>query len=94
LTVDIHRESKTLYLTGDGIVRSLGAELTTMIVSQMLRAVFTFDGMRRGPGLSGTLKRHEVTTVNTIRHEYLGADNLPTVWPNTMIFQVSEHIFS
>jgi linoleate 10R-lipoxygenase len=94
LTVDIHRRSKTLYLSGDGIIRSLGVELTTTIVSQVLRAVFAFDGMRRGPGLSGTLKRHEVTTVNTIRHEYLGADNLPTAWPNTMIFQVSEHIFS
>lgn len=94
MTVDIYRRSKVLYLTGDGVNRSLGVELTTMIVSQVLRAIFEFDDMRRGPGLSGTLKRHEVSTVSAIRHEYLGADNLPTVWPNTMIFQVSEHIFS
>ncbi|KAI9456900.1 linoleate diol synthase [Russula earlei] len=86
--VDVNRKSKDRYLAGDGVTRSLGVELTTKIMSQVLRAVFEFDGMRRGPGLSGTLKRHEVATDNTLRYEYLGEDNLPTAWPNTMILQV------
>jgi hypothetical protein len=71
------------------VTRSLGVELTTKIMSQVLRAVFEFDGIHRGPGLSGTLKRYKVTEENTLRHEYLGADFLPTAWPNTLILQVS-----
>ncbi|KAI9509773.1 hypothetical protein F5148DRAFT_701742, partial [Russula earlei] len=86
--VNVHREPRDRYSTGDGVTRSLGVELTTKIMSQVLRAVFEFDGLRRGPGLSGTLKRYKVAEVNTLRHEYLGADYLPTGWPNTMILQV------
>ncbi|KAF8473705.1 linoleate diol synthase [Russula ochroleuca] len=88
-TVNVHRESKERYLTGDGVTRSLGVELTTKIMSQVLRAVFEFDGIRRGPGLSGTLKRYKVAEENTLRYEYLGEDQLPTAWPNTMVLQVS-----
>jgi len=88
-TVNVHRELKDHYLTGDGVTRSLGVELTTKIMSQVLRAVFEFDGICRGPGLAGTLKRYKVTEVNTLRHEYLAGDQLPTAWPNTMALQVS-----
>jgi linoleate 10R-lipoxygenase len=94
-TVNVHRESRNKYLTGDGVTRSLGVELTTKIMSQVLRAVFEFDGICRGigfdhkPSLAGTLKRYKVTEVNTLRYEYLGADQLPTAWPNTMVLQVS-----
>lgn len=86
-TVNVSREPKDRYLTGDGVTRSLGVELTTKIMSQVLRAVFEFEDIRRGPGLSGTLKRYKVAEENTLRHEYLGADHLPTAWPNTMILQ-------
>jgi hypothetical protein len=91
-TVNVYRESKDRYLTGDGVTRSLGVDLTTKIMSQVLRAVFEFDGMRRGPGLSGTLKRYKVVAENTLRYEFLGADHLPTAWPNTMILQVSTRV--
>jgi len=86
-TVNVYREPKDRYLTGDGVTRSLGVGITAKIMSQVLRAVFEFDGLCRGPGLSGTLKRYKVSEVNTLRHEYLGADYLPTAWPNTMILQ-------
>ena len=85
----MNREPKDRYLTGDGVTRSLGVELTTKIMSQVLRAVFEFDRIRRGPGLSGTLKRYKVAEENTVRFEYLGANYLPTPWPNTMVLQVS-----
>jgi hypothetical protein len=88
-TVNVHRESKDQYLTGDGATRVLGVELTTKIMSQVLRAVFEFDGICRGPGLDGILKRYRVGKVNTLRYEYLGADQLPIAWPNTMRLQVS-----
>ena len=87
--INVNREPKDRYLTGDGVTRSLGVELTTKIMSQVLRAVFEFGGIRRGPGLSGTLKRYKVAEENTLRYEFLGADHLPTAWPNTMILQVS-----
>ena len=88
-TVNVNREPKDRYLTWDGVTRSLGVELTTKIMSQVLRAVFEFEGIRRGPGLSGTLKRYKVAEENALRYEYLGADYLPTPWPNTMVLQVS-----
>ncbi|KAI9449938.1 linoleate diol synthase [Lactarius psammicola] len=85
--VNVKRESKDRYLTGDGVTRSLGVELTTKIMSQVLRAVFEFNGMRRTKGLAGHLKRYKVAAENTLRHEYLDADYLPTAWPNTMVLQ-------
>ena len=88
-TVNLDREPKDRYLTWDGVTRSLGVELMTKIMSQVLRAVFEFEGIRRGPGLSGTLKRYRVPEENALRYEYLGTDHLPTVWPNTMVLQVS-----
>jgi linoleate 10R-lipoxygenase len=47
---------------------------------------FGFDGLRHGPCLSA-LKRHKVADgeKNILRYEYLGAVNLPTPWPNSMI---------
>ena len=84
--------SKDGYLVGDGVTRSLGVELTTKIVGQVLRAVFEFDGLRRRPGPSGTLKRHDVAQEDdkhTLRYEYLGADNLCAPWPNSMLVQIN-----
>jgi linoleate 10R-lipoxygenase len=88
-TVNLNRQS---HLTDDGVTRTLGAELTTKIMSQMLRAVFELSGVRRRQGLEGRLKRYNVDTENTLRHEYLDADSLPTPWPSTMVLQVSTSI--
>lgn len=88
----MHRKSKDRYLTGDGVTRSLGADLTTKIMGQVLRAVFELNGVRRTPGLAGHLKRYKVTAENTLRYEYLDADYLPTAWPNTMVLQVSNSV--
>lgn len=56
-------------------------------MSQVLRAVFEYDNLRRGPGQSGKLKRYKTKAVNTLRYEYLGKDNLPTPWATSMIAQ-------
>ena len=85
-TVNLNRQS---YLTNDSVTRTLGAELTTKTMSQMFRAVFELNGVRRRQGLEGCLKRYSVDTENTLLHEYLGADSLPTPWPSTMVLQVS-----
>ena len=87
-TVDVKRESNNRYLTGDGVTRSLGVELTTKIMSQVLRAVFEFN-VRRTKGPVGQLNRYKVAAENTLRYEYLGSDYLPSAWPTTMVLQVS-----
>ncbi|KAF8265060.1 linoleate diol synthase [Lactarius quietus] len=86
-SVNVKREPRDRYLTGDGVTRSLGVELSTKIMSQVLRAVFEFSGVRRTPGLAGHLKRYKVTAENTLRYEYLDIGYLPTAWPNSMVLQ-------
>ncbi|KAN0138085.1 hypothetical protein V8E53_003974 [Lactarius tabidus] len=86
-TVNVKREPKDRYLTGDGVTCSLGVELTTKIVSQVLRAVFECNCVRRAPGLAGQLHRYKVAADNALRYEYLDGDFRPTTWPDTMVFQ-------
>ncbi|KAI0059711.1 linoleate diol synthase [Artomyces pyxidatus] len=86
-SVDTSRTPKAKYLTGDGIARTLGQDLATKILHATLRAVFELSGLRRGPGTSGALKRYKVAGETTLCYEYLGADQLPTPWPDTMVLQ-------
>jgi len=86
-TVNVNREARNRYLTGGGVTRSLGVDLTTKIMSQVLRAVFECDGMRRTPGVAGQLNRYKVAAENTLRYEFLDGDFLPTAWPDTMVLQ-------
>ena len=87
-TVNVNRKPRNRYLTDDGISRSLGVELTTKIVTQVVRAVFECN-MRRAPGRVGHLRRLKVAAENTLMYEYLDGNNLPTAWPSSMLFQVS-----
>ncbi|THH10719.1 hypothetical protein EW146_g8291 [Bondarzewia mesenterica] len=86
-TVDLTRGPKEIYLNGDGAARCLGDQLTTKIVGQVLKAVSEFNGLTRGPGPSGKLKRYKTTAENTLRYEYLGSDQLPTAWATSMVVQ-------
>ena len=58
-------------------------------MSQVLRAVFECNGMRRTHGLAGQLNRYKVAAENTLRYEFLDGSFLPTAWPDTMVLQVS-----
>ena len=88
-TVNVTREPRHRYLTGDSVTRSLGVELTTKIVTQVLRAVFECNGVGRAPGRVGHLRRFKVAVENTLMYEYLDGNNLPTAWPSNMLLQVS-----
>ncbi|EIM86629.1 linoleate diol synthase [Stereum hirsutum FP-91666 SS1] len=92
-SIDLNREMKK-YLIGDGAVRCLGLDITMKIMSQVLRAVFEYDHLRRGPGQSGKLKRYRTNAVNTLRYEYLGKDHLPTPWATSMIVQYNVELKS
>ncbi|KAI0322769.1 linoleate diol synthase, partial [Amylostereum chailletii] len=85
---DINRQSHGKYLTGDGATRCLGDDLTTKIMGQVIRAVFEVDNLRRAPGDSGRLKRYKTDAETSLRYEYLGSDQLPSAWPNSMLLQV------
>ena len=63
-------------------------------MGQVLRAVFGFEGLCRGPGHSGKLKRFKVAEgeKNTLCYEYLGADYLPTPWPDSMLVQMNADV--
>jgi linoleate 10R-lipoxygenase len=87
--VNVNREPRHRYLTGDGVTCSLGVELTTKIIASVLRAVFECNDVRRAPGRVGHLRRFKVDTENTQMYEYLDSNNLPTAWPGTMLLQVS-----
>jgi len=89
LTVHADREPRDRYLTGDSVTRSLGAELTKKIVTQVLRAVFECNGVSRAPGRVGHLRRFKVAAENrdTLLYEYLDGNNLPTAWPSSMLLQ-------
>ena len=88
-TVNVTREPRNRYLTSDSVTRCIGAELTTKIVTQVLRAVFKCDGVGRAPGRVGHLRRFKVVAENTLMYEYLDGNNLPTAWPSSMLLQVS-----
>ncbi|KAN0138081.1 hypothetical protein V8E53_003970 [Lactarius tabidus] len=85
--VNVNREPRHRYLTGDGVTCSLGVELTTKIIASVLRAVFECNDVRRAPGRVGHLRRFKVDTENTQMYEYLDSNNLPTAWPGTMLLQ-------
>ncbi|KAI8996529.1 linoleate diol synthase [Trametes punicea] len=46
------------FLVGDSAGRCLGIDLSTKIIAEVLRAVYSFPAITRGPGLSGQLKRY------------------------------------
>ena len=89
MTVEVNREPKCRYLIDNVITRSLGVELTNEDGPNASCSIRVFNGIRRGPSASGTLKRYKVAVENMLRYEYLGVNHLPTVWPNMMLLQVS-----
>ncbi|KAI0059735.1 linoleate diol synthase [Artomyces pyxidatus] len=64
--VDKNCTPKENYLIGDNVMRTLGEDLTMKIIRAVLRAVFELDGLRRGPGTSGSLKRYFSKTQSTL----------------------------
>ncbi|KZV63573.1 linoleate diol synthase [Peniophora sp. CONT] len=78
------------YLLGDGCVRVLGSELTTKIMTSVIRAIVELPGVRPGNNNLGYLKRYAVQEENAMNllYQYIGKDQLPTPWASSrMILQ-------
>ncbi|KAK2463514.1 hypothetical protein APHAL10511_004265 [Amanita phalloides] len=86
LTVNVSRTERVAFYA-DGLNDCLGLPLTVKIVSEVLRAVYSFKNVRRAPGNSGTLQRFKDTDHKQLRYSYLGGDQLPTPWPSSLTIQ-------
>jgi hypothetical protein len=74
-------------LMADGVFRYLGEPLTVTIISETLRAVYTFNNVRRAPGQSGALPRFKHHTRPELMFAYLNNDQLLSEWPTSMSIQ-------
>ncbi|KDQ61436.1 hypothetical protein JAAARDRAFT_203950 [Jaapia argillacea MUCL 33604] len=75
------------YLLGDGCARFLGVELTSKILTSVLRAISEFNNVRRAPGISGQLKRFPANANRAVRWEYLNDSQQASPWPTAMLVQ-------
>jgi len=80
------RDKKAAFYA-DGLHKSLGEALTTKIMSEVLRAVFSFKNVRRAPGNSGQLQRFKDGDHPQLRYSYLGPDQFPTAWPASLTIE-------
>ncbi|PCH36246.1 linoleate diol synthase [Wolfiporia cocos MD-104 SS10] len=85
--VNPHRSPVERYLVGDGAARCLGRELSSRIIAQVLRAVFSFRNVHRAPGQSGTLKRFKTDAQRTSTFLYLSEKQELTPWATSMVIQ-------
>ena len=82
-----HTRSFSSAIDGDGAIKYLGQPLTVRIVSEVLRAVYAYNNIRRAPGKSGKLKRFTEGTNAQYRHAYLDSNDLISPWPNSLTVQ-------
>ncbi|TFK39791.1 linoleate diol synthase [Crucibulum laeve] len=84
--VNTSRSSKDL-LVGDGAFKYLGEALTVKIMSEVLRAVFSYENLRRAPGQSGILKRFVDHTRPELNFAYLNHGQYTAEWPTSLTVQ-------
>jgi len=75
------------YLPGDGLFVHLGEKLTVKIMTEVLRAVYGYENVRRAPGKSGELKRFKEHSRPQLRHAYLDQRQFSSAWPTSLTIQ-------
>ncbi|KAF4610857.1 hypothetical protein D9613_007045 [Agrocybe pediades] len=68
----------------DGVFHFLGKDLPVKIISQVLRAVFELNNVRRAPGQSGVLNRFKNPDRPEVANTYLNNAQLMSEWPTSM----------
>lgn len=74
------------YLSVDGLFVHLG-EMTTKIMTEVLRAVYGFENVRRAPRISGELKRFKDHSRPQLRYAYLDQHQRTSAWPTSLTIQ-------
>ncbi|KAF8966303.1 linoleate diol synthase [Flammula alnicola] len=85
-TFDLSRPTKDR-LFADGAFVYLGEGLTIKVISQVLRAVFEFNNVRRAPAQSGVLKRFENPNRPELAYAYLNNAQLLSELPTSLTIQ-------
>jgi len=83
-TVNVNRGAKGM-LFDDSIFSHLGEGLTVKIVTEILRAVFNLDNLRRANGQSGVLQRFKDHTRPEISYAYLDNAQNITESPSSLV---------
>ncbi|KAG8694894.1 hypothetical protein FRC08_008199 [Ceratobasidium sp. 394] len=86
-SVDPRRPPSSYTLMGDGLHRCFTDEFVHSTMACAVRAVFQLSNIRRGPGLSGTLKRFQDVDGTTAQSRYLNSKQLITPFPTTLTLQ-------
>ncbi|OAX41520.1 heme peroxidase [Rhizopogon vinicolor AM-OR11-026] len=84
-TLDVTRAPRERYLPGDGCFQVLGDEFASKMIAEVLRAILSFNNVRRGPGQSGRLHRFKDESLPVLHYAYLNEKMLRTPWPTTLI---------
>ncbi|KAG1746574.1 heme peroxidase [Suillus paluster] len=74
------------YLQDDGCLKVLGSDLALTMIAEVLRAVLTYDNVRRGPGQSGRLARFHDPAIPSLRYAYLNEKMAHSPWPTSLVF--------
>jgi len=82
-----HTRSSSSVVYGDGAIKYLGKPLVLRIVSEVLRAVYAYNNIRRAPGNSGKLKRFTNSVHRQYRYAYLDSENNISPWPGSLFVQ-------
>ncbi|KXN87397.1 Psi-producing oxygenase A [Leucoagaricus sp. SymC.cos] len=72
---------------GDGTLRYLGETLTIKITSEVLRAIYAYNNVRRAPGKSGKLKRFTERSHSQYHYAYLDRNQFISPWPTSLTIQ-------
>jgi hypothetical protein len=83
--LDTTRAPRERYLKSDGCFQILGDELASKMIAEVLRAILSFDNVRRGPGQSGKLPRFKDDSLPGLRFAYLDNKMSRSPWPTSMI---------
>ncbi|KAG6844776.1 hypothetical protein H0H87_003894 [Tephrocybe sp. NHM501043] len=81
--IDPARASKNV-LQGDGTFSSVGQAVTVKVLSETLRAVFSYNDLRRAPGQSGVLPRFKEHTRPELAYAYLDKTSFSSPWPSSL----------
>ncbi|KAI0704264.1 heme peroxidase [Cytidiella melzeri] len=88
-SINPSRSPRSRYLASDIVAKTLGSDLPTKIIAQVIRATYSYHNLRRAPAQSGVLNRFKSDVSKTSTWMYLGEDQKPSPWATSMVVQVS-----
>ncbi|KIJ55788.1 hypothetical protein M422DRAFT_152180 [Sphaerobolus stellatus SS14] len=85
--VDISRPAEGYLALNDVVYGILGHEFVEKTMAQVLKAIFSLKNVRRGPGVSGTLRRVVTQSNGTTVYKYMNAQRELSPWAKSMVIQ-------